>query len=153
MRGFLAVVTSLLALEGVNASKKGIKTIKKDVAIIGGGGSGAYSAVRLREDFGVSIVLVEKEDILVCHFYLPPSTGAVLMQPLGGPRQQLGRPSNWKSVRCRRAELHRLARGHSLLQPLQHQHRAQCSAFQSADIRRFHVGHQIDQLRATPCSR
>lgn len=37
----------------------------KDVAIIGGGASGAYAAVRLRDDFGKSIALVEKEDRLV----------------------------------------------------------------------------------------
>lgn len=39
--------------------------IDVDVAIIGGGASGAYAAVRLREDFGKSIVVVEKEDRLV----------------------------------------------------------------------------------------
>lgn len=42
-----------------------VKTITRDVAIIGGGASGAYSAVRLREDFGVSILLIEKDDRLV----------------------------------------------------------------------------------------
>ena len=43
-----------------------VKTIYKDVAIIGGGASGSYSAVRLREDFGVSIVVIEKDVTLVC---------------------------------------------------------------------------------------
>ena len=39
--------------------------IRTDVAVIGGGASGAYSAVRLREDFGLRVVLIEKEAILV----------------------------------------------------------------------------------------
>jgi len=39
--------------------------ITKDVAIIGGGASGAYAAIRLKEDFGKSIVLIEKEAELV----------------------------------------------------------------------------------------
>ena len=40
-------------------------TIHRDVAIIGGGASGAYSAVRLREDFGLKVILIEKDSILV----------------------------------------------------------------------------------------
>jgi heterodisulfide reductase subunit A-like polyferredoxin len=39
--------------------------IHKDVVIIGGGASGTYAAVRLREDFNKSIVVVEREDHLV----------------------------------------------------------------------------------------
>lgn len=39
--------------------------IIKDVAIIGGGASGTYAAVRLREDLDTSIVIVEQEDSLV----------------------------------------------------------------------------------------
>lgn len=39
--------------------------IEKDVAIIGGGASGTHTAVRLREDYGVSVVVVESEDHLV----------------------------------------------------------------------------------------
>jgi heterodisulfide reductase subunit A-like polyferredoxin len=42
-----------------------VTVIQKDVAVLGGGASGAYSAVRLREDLGLSVVLIEKEDILV----------------------------------------------------------------------------------------
>jgi hypothetical protein len=41
------------------------KTIHKDVVVIGGGASGAYSAVRLREDFGLRVAVVEKEAQLV----------------------------------------------------------------------------------------
>lgn len=47
------------AILGENAA------IDTDVAIIGGGGSGAYAAVRLREDFGKEIVVVEKQNRLV----------------------------------------------------------------------------------------
>ena len=41
------------------------ESIHKDVIVIGGGASGAYSAVRLREDYGLSVALVEKEPQLV----------------------------------------------------------------------------------------
>lgn len=47
------------AILGANAA------IDTDIAIIGGGGSGAYAAVRLREDFGKKIVVVEKQNRLV----------------------------------------------------------------------------------------
>jgi ribulose 1,5-bisphosphate synthetase/thiazole synthase len=43
----------------------GTDVIEKDVVIIGGGASGAYAAFRLREDFGKSIALIEKQKILV----------------------------------------------------------------------------------------
>lgn len=42
------------------------RIIERDVVIIGGGASGSHAAVRLREDFGKSIVIVEKQDNLVC---------------------------------------------------------------------------------------
>lgn len=47
------------------AAGNGNAAIDTDVAIIGGGGSGAYAAVRLREDFGKNIVVIEKENRLV----------------------------------------------------------------------------------------
>jgi pyruvate/2-oxoglutarate dehydrogenase complex dihydrolipoamide dehydrogenase (E3) component len=37
----------------------------KDVVIIGGGASGAYAGVRLRDDFGKSVAIVEMQDRLV----------------------------------------------------------------------------------------
>lgn len=40
-------------------------SITKDVVIIGGGASGSYAGIRLKEDFGKSIALIEMEDILV----------------------------------------------------------------------------------------
>ncbi|KAK4184098.1 hypothetical protein QBC35DRAFT_67646 [Podospora australis] len=52
-------------------------TIYRDVVIIGGGASGSYSAVRLREDFNVSVVLVEQDERLGGHVntFTDPSTG------------------------------------------------------------------------------
>lgn len=44
--------------------------IHRDVVVIGGGASGAYAAVRLRDDFNKSIALIEKQDILVRASYL-----------------------------------------------------------------------------------
>jgi hypothetical protein len=43
--------------------------IEKDIVIIGGGASGAHAAVRLREDYGKSVIIVEKQDNLVI---IPP---------------------------------------------------------------------------------
>lgn len=37
----------------------------KDVVVIGGGASGAYAGVRLRDDFGKSVAIVEMQDRLV----------------------------------------------------------------------------------------
>ena len=41
----------------------------KDVAIVGGGSSGAYAAVRLRDDYKKSVALIEKADHLVSHHH------------------------------------------------------------------------------------
>ncbi|KAJ5683549.1 hypothetical protein N7462_006714 [Penicillium macrosclerotiorum] len=52
--------------------------IYRDVAIIGGGASGAYAAVRLRDDFDKSIALIEKQSILggMVDTYVDENTGA-----------------------------------------------------------------------------
>lgn len=47
------------------ASASNMHTITKDVVIIGGGASGAYAAIRLKEDYKKSVVVVEKEARLV----------------------------------------------------------------------------------------
>lgn len=47
--------------------------VTRDVAIIGGGASGAYAAIRLKEDFKKSIVLVEKADHLVIMDHVSPT--------------------------------------------------------------------------------
>ncbi|KAK4199163.1 hypothetical protein QBC40DRAFT_329538 [Triangularia verruculosa] len=53
--------------------------IYKDVAIIGGGASGSHAAVRLRQDYGKSVVVVEREPILGGHVdtYLDKTTGKI----------------------------------------------------------------------------
>ncbi len=58
--------SGLLAAASVVAGGWLPDVIVRDVAIIGGGSSGAYAAVRLKEDFKKSIVLVEKAGRLVC---------------------------------------------------------------------------------------
>lgn len=67
-----ALVPISFATEGEGEDKgkgKGgggpVTTIHRDVAIVGGGAAGSYSAVRLREDFGVSVVVIEKDNKLV----------------------------------------------------------------------------------------
>ncbi|KAJ5218507.1 FAD/NAD(P)-binding domain-containing protein [Penicillium cinerascens] len=56
-----------------------VNTIIRDVAIIGGGASGTFSAVRLRDE-GKSVVLIEKENILGGHVntYQDPVTGTTV---------------------------------------------------------------------------
>ncbi|KAK4442299.1 hypothetical protein QBC34DRAFT_313374 [Podospora aff. communis PSN243] len=53
------------------------KVINKDVVVIGGGASGAYAAVRLREDYGLTVAVVEKEAQLGGHVntWVDPATG------------------------------------------------------------------------------
>ncbi|KAE9365770.1 amino oxidase [Stipitochalara longipes BDJ] len=53
------------------------RTIYKDVVILGGGASGSHAAVRLREDFNKSIIIVEKQDNLGGHVetYIDPVSG------------------------------------------------------------------------------
>ncbi|KAF2004110.1 FAD/NAD(P)-binding domain-containing protein [Amniculicola lignicola CBS 123094] len=54
--------------------------INEDVAIIGGGAFGTYAAVRLREDFNVSVVVVETKDHLGGHVdtYTVPETNTTV---------------------------------------------------------------------------
>lgn len=55
----------LAAATAVSATSWLPDIVTRDVAIIGGGASGAYAAIRLKEDFKKSIVLVEKAGRLV----------------------------------------------------------------------------------------
>lgn len=41
------------------------QAIDVDVAVVGGGGSGGYAAVQLRENYGKKIVVIEKQKQLV----------------------------------------------------------------------------------------
>jgi len=61
----LRIASGLLAVATAVSGTWIPDVIIRDVAVIGGGASGAYAAVRLKEDFGKSIVLVEKANRLV----------------------------------------------------------------------------------------
>lgn len=71
MVGIMRVLASFLAAVLVAGNPLRIpedaceSSIAVDVAVVGGGASGAYAAVRLKEDFNQSIVLIEKQEKLV----------------------------------------------------------------------------------------
>lgn len=63
-------IVSLLATVSVASAAAAVAgspgcPIEKDVIVVGGGASGAHAAYRLREDYGKSVILIEKEAILV----------------------------------------------------------------------------------------
>lgn len=62
LAGLLATTSVVAGATTTNGFKN---FLERDVIIVGGGASGAHAAVRLREDFGKSIALIEKEAILV----------------------------------------------------------------------------------------
>lgn len=57
-----------------------LKIVTRDVAIIGGGASGTYAAVRLREDLNTSIVIIEPQNRLGGHVdtYTIPGTNTTI---------------------------------------------------------------------------
>ncbi|KAK4171096.1 hypothetical protein QBC36DRAFT_368171 [Triangularia setosa] len=80
--------TTLLAASAISVASAGRinrsdfrheDIIYKDVAIIGGGASGAHAAVKLRQDFGKSVVIIEREPILGGHVdtYKDKTTGNI----------------------------------------------------------------------------
>jgi hypothetical protein len=58
-------IRTLALAAGSAAIVTALDVVAKDVVVIGGGASGAYAAFRLREDYGQSIALIEKEEALV----------------------------------------------------------------------------------------
>ncbi|KAF3356325.1 hypothetical protein VDGD_08210 [Verticillium dahliae] len=60
----------------VSAAALPDNVIERDVVVLGGGASGAHAAVRLREDYGKSVILVEKKAELGGHVatYIDPDT-------------------------------------------------------------------------------
>ena len=65
LRLFLALSSVAAVLCQDDISAEASKVIEKDVIIIGGGAAGSHAAVRLREDYGKSVVLIERESKLV----------------------------------------------------------------------------------------
>lgn len=61
--------------------------ITADVAIVGAGASGSYAAIRLKEDFKQSIVVIDKADHLVGDHHRPPR--ATLLTIPGRPHLHL----------------------------------------------------------------
>ncbi|OAQ82255.1 FAD dependent oxidoreductase [Purpureocillium lilacinum] len=72
-----AVLLAALSLPCMAAAAEDHRSLVKDVVIVGGGSSGSYAAVRLREDYGKSIALIERESILGGHVdsFTDPETG------------------------------------------------------------------------------
>lgn len=70
---------SWLGLVAETRNEAADEVITRDVAIIGGGSSGTYAAVRLR-DSGRSVVVIEKEDALGghTHTYQDPTTNKTI---------------------------------------------------------------------------
>ena len=60
----LSVVIAGPAKRHTNKGKKD-KVINTDVVIIGGGATGTFAAVRIRDDFKKKVVLIEQKDQLV----------------------------------------------------------------------------------------
>ena len=56
-----------------------VKVIERDIAVIGGGASGTYAAVRLKE-LNQSVVLIEQQEVLGGHTntYIDPTTGVTI---------------------------------------------------------------------------
>lgn len=63
----LAINTLLISSLGLGVAAAGpnVRTIRKDVAIIGGGASGVYAAIKLKDHYGKSVLIVEREKRLV----------------------------------------------------------------------------------------
>jgi len=79
----LFALTMIVARATANCNEYNVApqdVIHKDVVIIGGGASGTYAAVRLRDDFKKSIVVVERDDHLGGHVntYVDPISGAAI---------------------------------------------------------------------------
>ncbi|KAJ5197263.1 hypothetical protein N7449_007742 [Penicillium cf. viridicatum] len=70
----LLTAASIVAMSSASSITQ---TISKDVVVVGGGAAGAYAAVRLREDYGKSIALVERRARLggAVDTWIDPKTG------------------------------------------------------------------------------
>lgn len=59
--------------------------IERDVVIIGGGAAGAHAAVKLRQEYGKTVLVIEKEDMLVRLQGPNPARGGETGGVLTGP--------------------------------------------------------------------
>ncbi|KXH61960.1 amine oxidase [Colletotrichum salicis] len=79
MSSLIAAFLGTLSLASAGIIPPGNKTtiIERDVVILGGGASGAHAAVRLREDYNRTIVIVEKQNRIGGHVatFTDPETG------------------------------------------------------------------------------
>ena len=65
-RRSLGTLLKALALSRVViAGHYPLPLVETDIVILGGGASGTYAAVRLREDYAKSVLLIEMEAVLV----------------------------------------------------------------------------------------
>ncbi|KAK7192843.1 hypothetical protein DPSP01_012946 [Paraphaeosphaeria sporulosa] len=79
--GLLALACAKFARAKIDESNfDAARIIERDVAIIGGGAAGTYAAVRLREDFNTSIIVIEPKNRLGGHVdtYEVPETNTTL---------------------------------------------------------------------------
>jgi hypothetical protein len=67
MIGKIALFTLFSQVSYQRATANDTLVIETDVAIVGGGASGTYAAVRLREDLNTSVVVIEPKDHLGGH--------------------------------------------------------------------------------------
>jgi hypothetical protein len=74
-----ASAQSISAFTEFSGSDQG-QVFNVEIAIVGGGATGTYSAVRLREDFNISIIVIEPRDHLGGHVstYTVPETNTTL---------------------------------------------------------------------------
>lgn len=75
----LSVFVTLVAVDAdAGASVSGDDDVMRDICIIGGGSSGTYAAIRLKE-MGHSVALIEKKALLGGHVdtFRDPVTGKV----------------------------------------------------------------------------
>jgi hypothetical protein len=82
-RTFYIISSFILGTTSAKIDKRAFaadRTITKDVAVIGGGASGTYASIRLREDFNTSIILIEQRDHLGGHVdtYTIPGTNITI---------------------------------------------------------------------------
>lgn len=62
---FISLLRAAVLFGVAVGASSSLPVITKDVVVLGGGASGTYAAVRLQEDYNKSVLLIEKEPVLV----------------------------------------------------------------------------------------